>query len=484
MDQFDAVVVGAGPNGLSAAIRLSESGFSTCLVEAKSYPGGGLHSLSLGEPGFMHDECSAIHPMGILSPYFKTLALERHGLRWCSGKSSVAHPLDDRPAVILARSMETLSEQFGQRDARAWARTFSPLIPVGEGLLADFMAPLGIPKHLLAALRFGWMAQRSAYGFARSRFGDEPARALFAGLSAHSILPLERHFTAAFGLIFGLTAHLVDWPCAQGGSASIARALVSKFEELGGTLRLDEPIAHLRQLPSCRVALFDLSPKGLSEIASDALPSGYRARLARYVYGPGTFKVDMTLDGPIPWRDPRVRGASTVHVGGTLDEIASSERAAWVGDAPSAPYLILCQQSELDASRSPEGKHTAYAYCHVPHGYPHDVSELIVAQIERFAPGFRDLIRTRHVTSPAAFERINPNFVGGAVTGGAATLGQLFTRPVARIDPYSTPNPDLFLCSASTPPGGGVHGMCGYYAAESAMRRLRRRRNTSLLIAT
>ncbi len=473
MTEFDAVVVGSGPNGLSAAIRLAERGFSTCVLEGREFVGGGMHSLELGEAGFLHDECSAVHPMGILSPYFRSLGLEEHGLTWRAGDSSVAHPLEGRPAAIVYRDFDRMRDRLGERDARAWRQIFEPFLPVGEGLLADLMAPLGVPRHKMAALRFAWSAHRSAHGLSRARFKEEPARALFAGLAGHSIMPLDHKLTAAFGLIFGLTAHLVDWPCVFGGSRALALALRSKLESLGGEVRLATRVESLKELPSSRVVLLDLAPEGVSRVAQEHLPSRYTKRLGRYRYGPGTFKVDFTLDGPIPWTDPEINRASTVHVGGTHLELLASERAAWYGEAPRSPYLIVCQQSEFDPSRSPPGKHTGYAYCHVPHGYPHDVSELIVTQIERFAPGFRDLIRTTKCTSPAQFQRLNPNYVGGAVTGGAATITQLFTRPVFRLDPYSTPNPRLFICSASTPPGGGVHGMCGFYAAEAAIRRLR-----------
>lgn len=470
--EFDAVVVGAGPNGLAAAVRLAERGYHTCLIERRAHVGGGLHSLAWGEPDFIHDECSAIHPMGVLSPYFSSLGLEEHGLVWKSGKSSVAHPFIDRPAAILYRDFERTAERLGKRDGQAWRKTYAPFVEVGPPLLRDLMAPLGIPRELWAMLRFGWLAQRSAHGLLRGRFTDEPARALFAGLAGHSILPLDFRFTAAFGLVFGLTAHLRDWPCAEGGSQAIARALCTKFEQLGGEVRVGWEIERLAELPSSRVVLLDLAPRALATLGRDVLPESYRRRLNRYVYGPGTFKMDFTLHGPIPWSDPEVNGASTVHVGGTHLEIAASERAAWVGDAPRAPYLIVCQQSELDRTRAPGDLHTGYAYCHVPNGYPHDVSDLIEAQIERFAPGFKDRIRTRHVMSPRDFETLNPNLIGGAVAGGAATWDQLFTRPLWRFNPYSTPDPRIFLCSASTPPGGGVHGMCGFYAAESAVKRL------------
>lgn len=481
MKEFDAVVVGSGPNGLAAAIRLVEAGFSTCLFEAKPWVGGGLHSLELGEAGFVHDECSAIHPMGILSPYLKTLQLEEHGLTWKRGDSSVAHPLDGRPAAILYRDFERTGERLGEADAQAWKSLYAPFVEAGDELLSDLMGPLSLPRKLWPALRFAWMAHRPALSLGRSKFRDEAARALFAGLAGHSIMPLDQRLTAAFGLIFGLTGHMTEWPCAGGGSRSIAQALASKFKQLGGELRTQQAIEHLGQLPKAQVILLDLAPRSVVRVAAEHLPASYRRRLERYVYGPGTYKLDLTLDGPIPWSDPEVQFASTVHVGGSDLEIADSEKRAWCGQAPTAPYLIVCQQSQLDDSRAPAGKHTGYAYCHVPAGYPHDVSDLIESQIERFAPGFRDLIRTRYRTSPQDFERLNPNFVGGAVTGGAATLSQLFTRPVFRLNPYSTPNPKLFMCSASTPPGGGVHGMCGYYAAQSAISYLHRGRRSSFL---
>jgi len=473
MTEFDALVVGSGPNGLSAAIRLAERGLSTCVIERQSHAGGGLHSLELDEPGFIHDECSAIHPMGVLSPYLRTLDLHEHGLVWKTGQSSVAHPLDARPAVILKRDLELTCERLGVADGRAWRGMFSPLIADGQALLEDLLAPLKFPRALYAALRFGWLAHRSAHGLLRSRFTDEPARALFAGLAGHSVLPLEFRLTAAFGLIFGLTAHLQDWPCAEGGSVAIARALLSKFKQLGGVVRLGHEVRSLAELPPSRLILLDVTPASVAELGQGVLPERFCQRLRRYVYGPGTFKLDFTLSGPIPWSDPEVNGASTVHVGGTHQEIAASERAAWRGDAPHAPYLIVCQQSEMDRTRAPGNLHTGYAYCHVPHGYPHDVSPLIEAQIERFAPGFRDQIRTRRVTSPRDFHTLNPNFVGGAVTGGAATWDQIFTRPLWQWRPYSTPHPRVFMCSAATPPGGGVHGMCGYYAAEAALATLR-----------
>jgi phytoene dehydrogenase-like protein len=313
---------------------------------------------------------------------------------------------------------------------------------------------------------------RSAVGLARSRFRDEAARGLFAGCAAHSILPLDAWMTAAVGLVFAITGHVEEWPVAAGGSAAITHALASLLVSLGGTIETGRPIRTLGDLPPARAVVFDTSPHQLAGIAGDQLPSGYVRRLSRYRYGPGAFKLDWALSGPVPWRNPLCAQASTVHVGGTLDEVAAAEHAAWHGDHHSRPFVMLTQQSLFDPTRAPQGKHTGYAYCHVPAGSTVDMTSAIEGQIERFAPGFRDLILARHTTTPADFERGNANYVGGAITGGAADITQLFTRPVARFDPYTTPNPKLFLCSASTPPGGGVHGMCGYHAARSVRRRL------------
>jgi phytoene dehydrogenase-like protein len=467
----DAVVVGSGPNGLAAAIELARAGVPVLVVEAEGEVGGGTRSAELTLPGFVHDVCSAVHPMGVLSPFFRTLPLAEHGLVWLRPRASVAHPLDDGPAPMLYRSLERTGARLG-RDARAWARLVRPFLDDPHALLADAMAPLGVPAHPIAFLRFGLRAAFSANRLARLWFREHPARALFAGCAAHSILPLTQPLTAALGVMFALTAHIEDWPVASGGSRAIAGALASYLRSLGGRIETGRRIQSLGELDGARVVLFDTSPDQLVRIAGDALPAGYRRRLARYRYGPGVFKLDWALDGPIPWRDATCREASTVHVGGTLEEICASERDMYRGRHAVRPFLILCQQSEVDPSRAPAGKHTGYAYCHVPHASTVDMGEAIERQVERFAPGFRDRILARHAMGPADFERYNPNYRGGAITGGVADAFQLFTRPVARLDPYSTPNPRLFLCSAATPPGGGVHGQCGWYAARSALRRL------------
>jgi phytoene dehydrogenase-like protein len=471
---WDAVVVGSGPNGLAAAIELSRSGYEVCVLEARDSAGGGMHTEEATLPGFLHDTCSAIHPTGLLSPFFRKLPLDEHGLDWVPFPASVAHPLDDGPAPVLYRSLERTAERLGV-DGERWRRLVEPLLEHPHDLLEDLMGPPTLrPRRARLLARFARLGLRSAAGLARARFRGEPARALFAGCAGHAVLPLDFAATAAMGLVFSVTAHVADWPCARGGSATIARALVSHLESLGGTVVIGHRVRSLGDVPEARVVLFDLTPRPFLEVAGAALPAGYRRRLERYRYGPGTFKVDWALDGAIPWSDPAVGEASTVHVGGTLDEIAASERSAWEGRHAERPYLIVCQQSAVDPGRAPEGKSTGYAYCHVPAGSDADMTERIEAQVERFAPGFRDLVLARHITRPRDFQRLNPNYVGGAVTGGAADIGQLFTRPVARLSPYTTPNPRLFLCSASTPPGGGVHGMCGYHAARAAARRLRK----------
>ncbi|MGD9648032.1 MAG: phytoene desaturase family protein [Pirellulales bacterium] len=470
---LDAVVIGSGPNGLVAAIELARAGHSVAVLEARDQIGGGLHSAELTLPGYVHDVCSACHPMGVLSPALRSMPLAEHGLRWIYPSASVAHPLDDEPAVVLRKSLAETAAELGP-DARAYLRLFAPFLPRSEELLGDLLGPLRIPRGPLRMARFGLPGLLPAAAHFRWRFQGVRARALLAGCTAHSILPFDRLFTSAVGMIFALSGHLVDWPVAAGGSQSIADALAAYLRALGGTIETGRLVRTLGNLPASRVVLFDTSPDQLAEIAEAELPAGYVRRLRRYRYGPGVFKLDYALAGPIPWRDPRVLEASTVHVGGTLDEIAWAESEVWRGRHPDRPFVMVVQQSQFDSSRAPDGKQTGYMYCHVPAGSDVDQTAAIERQIERFAPGFRDLVLARHATTATDFAQFNPNFVGGAVTGGAADVYQLFTRPVARLDPYSTPNRRLFICSASTPPGGGVHGMCGHFAAQSAIRRLRR----------
>jgi phytoene dehydrogenase-like protein len=469
----DAVVIGSGPNGLSAAVALARGGASVLVLEGHEQIGGGTRTCELTLPGFRHDVCSACHPMGILSPFWRGLDLEKHGLEWVQSGVSVAHPLDGEPAVLLRRSLAETAEALGP-DASAYRRLLVPFLDDPHGLLADLLAPFHFPEHPFKMLRFGLHAIRSATGLSRGRFVGERARALFAGCAAHSMLPLERKLTAALGLIFCFTGHVEDWPVARGGSAAITQALASLLMSLGGRIETGRWVRSLGDLPPARVYLFDLSPAQLAAICGPVLPAGYLRRLDRYRYGPGLFKIDWALDGPIPWKDPQVVHAATVHLGGRLDEIAASEAAVWRGEHPERPFVLLCQQSQLDPTRAPAGKQTGYAYCHVPPGSTVDQTGIIERQLERFAPGFRDRVLARATLTAADLERYNPAFVGGTVIGGVADWTQLFTRPVARWNPYTTPHRRIFLCSSATPPGGGVHGMCGYFAARTALRRLDR----------
>jgi phytoene dehydrogenase-like protein len=472
VDEPDAVIIGSGPNGLAAAVRIAQTGAKVLVLEAEPELGGGTRTAELTLPGFHHDRCSAVHPMGILSPWFRQLPLDRHGLTWLRAPVSVAHPLDGKPAVILQRGLDATSGELGA-DAATYRRLVGPFLDNPHGLLADALGPLGIPRHPILLARFGLRAIRSAVGLA-GRFDGEPARALLAGCAAHSILPLDRLLTGALGLMFLVTGHVEDWPVAAGGSHAITRALASLLASLGGRVETGVRVRSLADLPPARLYLFDTSPAQLDAIAAPVLPARYLRRLRRFVYGPGVFKLDWALGGPIPWTDPRCTDASTVHVGGTLEEIAAGEAAIWQGDHPERPFVLVCQQSQIDPSRAPAGQHTGYAYCHVPAGSTVDLTAAVEAQIERFAPGFRERILARHVTTTADLERDNASYVGGAISGGATDITQMFTRPVARLNPYTTPHRRILLCSASTPPGGGVHGMCGYHAAGTAIRRLPR----------
>ena len=470
-ESYDIVIIGSGPNGLSAGIYLAQKGLKVLILEAAETVGGGTRTAELTLPGFHHDVCSAVHPMGVLSPYFQQLNLEQYGLEWVYPQASVAHPLDGEEAVMLSKSVEETSENLGV-DGRVYKRLMNPLAKRIDWLLEDSLKPLGIPKHPFFLANFGRKAALPAGTFAKLYFKQKRAKALFAGCAGHSVLPFDKGFTAALGLVFLACGHAVNWPVAKGGSQSIANALSRCFIDAGGELFLSKQITKFVELPRAKAYLFDTDPVQLADIAKSELPHGYLKRLKRYHYGMGTFKIDYALSGPIPWKDSRCLEASTVHLGGTIEEIALSERAAWKGEYCEKPYVLVAQQSQFDETRSPKGQHTCWAYCHVPLGSERDMSAEIEQQIERFAPGFKDIILAKSSMSPQAFHRYNLNYVGGAVTGGAADITQLFTRPVARFNPYSTPHPKIFICSASTPPGGGVHGMCGYWAAKSVARNL------------
>jgi phytoene dehydrogenase-like protein len=469
----EVIVVGAGPNGLAAAIALARAGLSVRVIEAADAVGGGARSAELTLPGFVHDVCSAIHPLALASPFFRTLPLAEHGLEWIEPPAALAHPFDDGTAALLERSPEAAAPTLGE-DGDRWRRLFAPLARDAEPLLDDVLAPVHLPSHPLALARFGARAAPPATMLARLSFRGAKARGLFAGLAAHSMLPLERPPSAAFGLMLGLLGHSVGWPFPRGGSQRLSDALASYLRSLGGEIETGHRVGSLGELGNPRAVLLDVTPRALLALAGDRLPPRYRRRLERYRYGPGVFKLDWALDGPIPWRAEECAHAATVHLGSTLEEIAASEAAPGRGEIAERPYVLLAQQSLFDATRAPAGQHTAWAYCHVPNGSTVDMTARIEQQVERFAPGFRERILARSALGPAALERRNANYVGGDINGGAATLSQLLTRPVARVSPYTTPLPGVFLCSSSTPPGGGVHGMCGYHAARAALRFLER----------
>jgi phytoene dehydrogenase-like protein len=472
-EAVDAVVIGAGPNGLAAAIELARAGHSVTVLEAAGTAGGGARSDARTLPGFVHDACSAIYPFGRSSPFFAAAGLERRGLTWIEPPAPIGHPLDDGTAVLLERDVEATAASLGD-DGDAYRRLFAPLVGGFDRLLPDILAPFHVPLSPRRAIRlglFGLLALQSATTLAR-RFKGERARALFAGAAAHSILRLTEPVSGAAALVMLASAHHDGWPFPAGGAGRIPEALTQELRALGGTLETGRYVQRLDDLPAHRVALFDTSPRQLLRVAGDRLPGGYRRALERFRMGPGVFKLDLAIDGAIPWRAQELARAGTIHLGGTLEEIARSEAQIAAGRPADRPFVLLAQQSLFDRSRAPDGQNTVWAYCHVPNGSTADMTQAILGQIERYAPGFRERILATTVTSPAELEAYNANNIGGDVAGGRNDLGQLFTRPAWRIDPYSTPDRSIFICSASTPPGGGVHGMSGFHAARSAARRL------------
>ncbi len=471
---YDAVVVGSGPNGLAAAIVLAQAGYAVQVLEAKDTPGGGCRSRELTLPGFVHDVCSAIHPLALASPFFRTLPLEQYGLRWIHPPVAVAHPLDDGTVMLLERSIEKTAATLGD-DAQRYERFMSALVAHWNEVAHAFLGPLRPAsfRHPLALAPFGLSALTSARWLAEHRFSGERARALLAGLCAHAFLPLEQVTSAAPGLLLAMVGHVSGWPIPQGGSQNIIHALLAHLRALGGEIITGKEVTSMDDLPPARVVLFDVTPRQLLRIAGQRFPTRYVRSLQRFRYGPGVFKLDYILNGPVPWKSLECLRAGTVHLGGTFAEIARSERQIWQGIAPVRPYVLVAQQSLFDTTRAPAGKHTLWVYCHVPSGSTFDMTEYVENQIERFAPGFRECILTRHAMNTVDMEQYNANYVGGDISGGVLDLRQLFTRPVPRLDPYSTPAKGIYLCSSSTPPGGGVHGMCGYFAAQSALRSLR-----------
>ena len=473
---LDAVIVGAGPNGLAAAIELGRAGLRVRIYEAGATAGGGTRSAELTLPGFVHDPCSTAHPLGIASPFFKSVDLARHGLEWVHPDAPVAHMLAPNRAVLLERSLDETAAALG-RDGAAWRRLFRPLVHDVDRLLPALLGPVvRPPRHPVALARFGIPALLPATGLARAAFREPAARALFAGLAAHSMVALGRPLTGSFGLVMGMLAHAVGWPFARGGSGRIADALIAEAETLGVEVVTGSPVTSLGDLPQARAILLDVTPRQVIAIAGDRLPASYRRSLSRFRYGPGVFKIDWALDGPIPWGDPAAARAGTVHVGGTMGDVAAWEAAVGAGRMGDRPFVIVVQASRFDPSRAPAGKHTAWAYCHVPNGSEVDMTGAIEAQLERFAPGFRDLVLARATKNAAEIEAYDANYVGGDINGGIQDWRQLIFRPDVRWDPYRTPVDGLYLCSSSTPPGGGVHGMCGSLAARSALRRLGGRR--------
>jgi phytoene dehydrogenase-like protein len=472
-ESYDAVVIGAGPNGLAAAVEIARNHRSVLVIEAADGVGGGARTAELTLPGYRHDVCSSIHPMGIASPYFRSLPLEEYGLEWIHPTVPLAHPLHDGSAAVLDRSVDVSAETLGE-DAAAYRKVMEPLLRNAEALAYGFLGPVvRIPRNPFAMARLGLYAMRPATKLAQSLFKGERARGLFAGNAAHTLIPLETLPTGAVALVFMLLAHAYGWPLPRGGSHAITDALARYLWSIGGRIQTSRRVTAFRELPPARAYLFDLSPRRLLDIAGDQLSPAYRRRLDRVRYGAGVFKIDWALDGPIPWKAQGCSGAGTVHCGGTLEEIAAGEAAIARGEHPARPWVIVAQQSLFDDSRAPAGKHTGWAYCHVPNGSTVDMTDVIENQMERFAPGFRDLVLARSVRTAADLEAYNANYVGGDIAMGQADIRQIIGRPVLRLSPYSTPHPGIFLCSSSTPPGPGVHGMCGYYAARAALRRLR-----------
>ena len=446
---------------------MAQAGKSVAVFEANDTVGGGARSAELTLPGFVHDVCSAVYPLAIGSPFFRSLPLAQHGLDWIQPVAALAHPLDDGTAIVVERSIEATASQLGS-DAASYRSLFQPLVTRWAGLDVDVLAPLRLPRHPLNMLRFGLSAIQPARRFAERRFAGDSARALFAGLAAHSMLPLENWSSAAFGLVLGITAHALGWPLARGGAQQLSDALAAYLRSLGGEIFLNRPVSTLDELPPSRVVLCDVTPRQLLKIARPHLSMRFRDRLKKFRYGMGAFKIDWALSAPVPWKAQECMQAATIHLGATAREIASSERAAWRGYLARKPFVLVVQPSLFDSTRAPRGKHTLWGYCHVPNGCDTDMTERIEAQMEHFAPGFRDTILARSVAPPAELERRNANLVGGDISGGAPNLAQLFFRPTFKL--YSTSKRGLYLCSSSTPPGGGVHGMCGYFAAQRALR--------------
>ena len=462
-------VVGSGPNGLAAAIAMAHAGFQSEVREAETVPGGACRSMELTLPGFLHDFGSAVFPMAAASPFFRELPLEEHGLEWLHHPAPLAHPLDDGTAVMLEQDLDAAVDELGE-DGPRWQSMVAPLATRWDELAPELLRPmLHVPHHPFAMARLGAMAALPARLLASSVFRTERARALFAGLAAHSFLSLDAPFSSAIALVLGAAAHVVGWPIPRGGAGSLSASLAGVLRAEGGVLHTGMPVRSVDEFGENAIVMLDTRPRALAALAGERLPERYKHKLQRFRPGPGAYKIDYALSEPIPWKAKGCARAGTVHLGGTLGEIARSERTMLRGRVPERPFVLLAQPTLADPTRAPAGKHIAWAYCHVPFGCTEDASAQIEAQIERFAPGFRECILARNILAPSQLQALDSNLAGGDISGGAMDLAQLIFRPTWH--PYRTPDPHLFLCSSSTPPGAGVHGMCGYHAAQAALDR-------------
>lgn len=473
MESYDAIVVGSGPNGLAAAITLARAKCSVLLVEGREEIGGSCTSAELTLPGYVHDVCSAIHPLAVASPFFRSLPLERYGLKWIQPEIPLAHPMDGGKCVLLHRSISMQIKEFGD-DGDAWRRFLGRFVENWQELMPDILDPLlHFPRHPFLLLRFGIPALQAAAGLARQRFRNEETQALFGGLASHSFLDLGKPASSATGLVLAILAHAVGWPMPEGGAGKISAALGAYFRDFGGKIITNRTIINIDELPPAKAIFLDLTPKQVLHVAGHRLPQAYRRKLENFRYGPAVFKIDYAMSSPVPWRTPDCAKAGTVHLGGSLSEIEEAEQNVARGKLPRRPFILFAQHTLFDPSRAPKDRHTGWAYCHIPHACDVDATDLMETQIERFAPGFRDCVIARCARGPKLLEQYNPNLVGGDINGGLADLWQLLARPVLSFNPYQTPCKTLFICSASTPPGGGVHGMGGFNAARSFLRKIK-----------
>jgi phytoene dehydrogenase-like protein len=469
--KYDAIVVGSGPNGFAAAITLQRAGLSVLLVEGKETIGGGIRSASLTLPGFIHDVCSAVHPLGADSPVFKDLHLEQFGLEYLKPVYAVAHPFNDGSAIAIQSSLEATAAQLG-KDADRYKKIFSSLVKEWPAVRSAFVGPLHISAPSNTKAKFAYYALSSGIHFAKHQFKTNAAQSFFAGMAAHSMLPLNKLTSSSIAIVLNILAHINGWPLPKGGAQQITNALENSFIKSGGEIQTGNMVTSLHQLPSSKAVLLDVTPAQLLSIAGDEFSSFYKWQLHKYKYGAGVFKIDWALSQAVPFTNDKCRSAATIHIGGGIEEIYNSEAMVSKNKHADKPFVLFVQPGVVDTSRAPEGKHTAWAYCHVPNGSQTDMTDAIEKQVERFAPGFRDCILARNVMNTHDMETYNPNYIGGDINGGAATVSQLFTRPVLRLSPYRTVAKGVYVCSSSTPPGGGIHGICGYYAARRALKDL------------